>query len=215
MKLYLSSYRLGNDPKKLMELFSTNKKAAVIANAMDFLEKSERNKSVQQETDDLTKLGLTTEELDLRDYFDKSKDLNNKLNSYGLIWVRGGNTFILRRAMAQSGFDKLLSKKDKDQDFVYAGYSAGACVISPTLRGLELVDNPHRIPERYNSNVIWNGVGIINFFIAPHYRSNHPESAMVEKVVEYYAKKKIPFKTLRDGEAIVVARSNKFQLPSP
>lgn len=209
MKLYLSSYRIGDNPKKLMELFSANKKAAVIANAMDFLEKSERDKSVQQEIDDLTKLGLTAEELDLRDYFDKSKDLNSKLNTYGIIWVRGGNAFILRRAMAQSGFDKLLRKKNKNPDFVYAGYSAGACVISPNLYGAELVDNPHRIPARYKSNVIWDGVGIINFFIVPHYRSNHPESAAVEKVVEYFTKKRMPFKMLRDGE-VLVTKSNKF-----
>lgn len=189
MKLYLSSYRIGNNPKKLMELFSANKKAVVIANAMDFLEKSERDKSVKQEIDDLTKLGLNAEELDLRDYFDKSIDLSNKLNIYGLVWVRGGNTFILRRAMAQSGFDKLLKKKNKDPDFVYAGYSAGACVISPNLHRVELVDDPHRIPEGYKTNVIWNGVDIIDFFIVPHYRSNHPESNAVEKVVEYYTQK--------------------------
>lgn len=204
MKLYLSSDRIGNDKKKLMELFSANKKAAVIANAMDFLEKSERDKSVEQEIDDLTDLGLIAEELDLRDYFDKSKDLNSKLNTYGLVWVRGGNTFILRRAMAQSGFDKLLKKKNNDPDFVYAGYSAGICVLSPTLCGLELVDNPHRIPAKYKSRVIWDGVGIIDFFIVPHYRSNHPESAAVEKVVEYYSQKKMTFKTLHDGEVIVI-----------
>lgn len=209
MKLYLSSYRIGNDKKKFIKLFSANKKAAVIANAMDFLEKSERDESVKQEIDDLTKLGLAAEELDLRDYFDKSKDLNSKLNTYGLIWVRGGNTFILRRAMAQSGFDKLLKKKNDNPDFVYAGYSAGACVISPNLYGVELVDNPHRIPEKYNSNVIWDGVGVIDFFIVPHYRSNHPKSAAVEKVVEYFTQKKMPFKTLRDGEVIVI-KSNKL-----
>lgn len=209
MKLYLSSYRIGNDKKKFVKLFSANKKAAVIANAMDFLEKSERDKSVQQEIDDLTKLGLTAEELDLRDYFDKSKNLNSRLNTYGLVWVRGGNTFILRRAMAQSGFDKLLKKKNKDPNFVYAGYSAGACVLSSTLRGLELVDNPHRIPEKYSSSVIWDGVGVIDFFIVPHYRSIHPESDAVEKVVEYFTQKKMPFKTLCDGETIVVIKSNK------
>jgi len=210
MKLYLSSYRIGNDPKKLIKLFSVNKKAAVVVNAMDFLDKLERNKSVKQEIDDLTKLGLIAEELDLRDYFDKSKYLSGKLDTYGLVWIRGGNTFILRRAMAQSGFDKLLKKKNEDPDFVYAGYSAGACVMSPNLYGLELVDNPHRIPPRYKPNVIWNGLGIIDFSIAPHYRSNHPESAVVEKIVEYYTRKKMPFKTLSDGEVIVVAKSNKL-----
>lgn len=36
MKLYLSSYRLGNSPEKLIKLFGADKKVAVISNAMDF-----------------------------------------------------------------------------------------------------------------------------------------------------------------------------------
>lgn len=208
MKLYLSSYRLGNHPEKLIKLISGNKKIAVIANAMDFLDGFERDKYVKQEINDLAKLGLIAEDLDLRNYFNRQNKLKDKLDTYNAVWVGGGNVFILRRAMSQSGLNKLLKEKKHAPDFVYAGYSAGVCVLSPSLRGLELVDNPNRIPERYLPQIIWEGLDIIDFSFAPHYRSDHPESKAVDEEVEYFIKHKITFKTLRDGEVIIID-SNK------
>ena len=203
MKLYLSSYRLGNNPEKLVELLSDNKKIAVIANAMDFADDSQREEKVGESVMELKNLGLSPEEMDLRGYFGKQKELSKKLNNYDAVYVRGGNTFILRRAMLQSGFDKLIKEENKDPNFVYAGYSAGICILSPTLHGLELIDDPNIVPDGYNKEIIRDGLSIIDFSIAPHYKSDHPESRMVEKEVEYFIKHKIPFKTLHDGEVII------------
>jgi len=203
MKLYLSSYRLGNNPEKLIELFSDNKKVAVIANAMDFVDDFQREESTKQSIMELKNLGLSPEEIDLRDYFGKQNELSKKLNNYGGVYVRGGNTFILRRAMLQSGLDNLIKEKNKDANFVYTGYSAGICILSPTLHGLELVDDPNIVPQGYNQEIIWEGLSIVDFSIAPHYKSDHPESENVEKEVKYFIKHKMPFKTLHDGEVIV------------
>jgi dipeptidase E len=152
---------------------------------------------------ELKNLGLFSEEIDLRDYFGKQNELSKKLNNYGAVYIRGGNTFVLRRAISESGFDKWIKNKNKDQNFVYTGYSAGICILSPTLHGLELVDDPHIVPDGYNQEIIWDGLGIIDFSIAPHYKSDHPESGNVDKEVEYFIKHKMPFKTLLDGEIIV------------
>jgi dipeptidase E len=203
MKLYLSSYRLGDNPKKLIELFSDNKKVALIANAMDFADNAQKKEKVKHSMTELKKLGLLSEEIDLRAYFGKQKELSEKLNNFGAVYVRGGNAFILRKAMLQSGFDNLIKEKNKDPDFVYAGYSAGICVLFPTLHGLELVDNLNLVPQRYSQEIIWDGLSIIDYSIAPHYKSNHPESKIVDKVVEYFIEHKMPFKTLRDGEVII------------
>jgi dipeptidase E len=106
MKMYLSSFRLGDHPEQLVDLVGNNKRAAVIANSIDFGNDPERRKAgVQREIDDLTKLGFTPEEVDLRNYFGKPKELEKKLSEYGMLWVRGGNTFILRRAYKESGMD--------------------------------------------------------------------------------------------------------------
>lgn len=204
MKLYLSSFRLGESPKKLADLFSSNKKIAVIANSMDFVSEKDRKDSVQQEIKDLSFLDLSAEELDLRNYFGKDNELRKKLLTYGGVWVRGGNTFILRRAMHQSGFEKIIKEKVNDPNFVYSGYSAGICVLANTLRGLEIVDDPKKAPQGYNPDIIWDGIGIINFSIVPHFQSNHPESGLVNAVVEKYEKDGVFFKALRDGEVIII-----------
>jgi dipeptidase E len=44
----------------------------------------------------------------------------------------------------------------------------------------------------------------VQYAIAPHYKSDHPESAAIDKSVEYLIDNHIPFIALRDGETIVV-----------
>ncbi len=93
MKLYLSSYLLGNDPGILAAIVGDNKKAAVIANAADNSDVTGRQQYVQQQINALQELGFEPEELDLRDYFDNPKDLERALKKYGVLWVLGGNTW--------------------------------------------------------------------------------------------------------------------------
>lgn len=203
MKLYLSSFRLGNEPEQLVRLLAHNKKTAVIANAIDGATEQDRKLGVERELNDFHSLGLHAEEFDLRDYFGKSEELKNQLDQYGLLWIRGGNTFVLRRAMSESGLDLALKEKVSDPHFVYAGYSAAICVLAPTLKGLEFVDDPHLVPLGYQPAIIWEGLGFLTYSIAPHYRSDHPESAAVEKLVQYFIQQKMLFKALHDGEVII------------
>lgn len=204
MKLYLSSYRLGNNPHRLTELAGSNKKAALIANAMDFLtDQAGRKESAEREITDLKALGFQPEEVDLRQYFGKPEELEAKLSQYGLLWARGGNVFVLRKAFKESGMDEWLIKQRGNRELVYGGYSAGVCVLSPSLKGLEIVDNPNTNSEGYPSNTIWEGLGLINFAFAPHYMSNHPESEAVSRLVEYYLKNGIEYEAVKDGEAII------------
>jgi len=204
MKLYLSSLRVGNQPEKLVAMLGNNKNIAVIANAMDYLnDPTERKQRVEQSINEMTGIGLDAEEVDLRIFFGKNKDLASCLNEYGGVWVRGGNAFVLRRAMRQSGFDKFITEKVSDNNFVYGGYSAGVCVLTPDLHGTELVDDPSIVPDGYEKGIIWEGLKILDYYFAPHYRSDHPESELVEKQVEYYEKNKMPYKALHDGEVIV------------
>jgi dipeptidase E len=203
MKLYLSSYHLGDNPEEFAKLFLENKKVAVISNALDFIDESYRKESTDRQINALREIKLLPEELDLRNYFN-AENLEEKVNRYGGLWVKGGNTFILRRAMTQSGLDKIILQKNSNSDFVYGGYSAGICVLGPTLHGIDLVDNPNEVPKGYNPEIIWEGLGIIDYSIVPHYKSTHPESFKVDESLEYFIKNKIPNKTLRDGEVIII-----------
>src|SRR5438477_276961 len=79
VKFYLSSYRLGDNPHQLVDLLSENKKAAVIINATDDDTEEIRKEKLQREFDDLSGLGITPEEIDLRDFFGKKEALREKL----------------------------------------------------------------------------------------------------------------------------------------
>lgn len=205
MKFYLSSYKLGNEIDKLKELIPINKKTAFISNALDFSnDLDRRKKSEQSDIDELSAVGFYVELVDLRDYFDHQDELEKKLREFGVIWVRGGNVFVLREAMKRSGFDVVLKHLVQKDELLYGGYSAGVCVLAPTLRGIDLVDDSNVKPYGDDSETIFEGLNIIDYSIVPHYQSNHPESEKMEMVVDYMRKNEIPFKTLKDGEVIVI-----------
>jgi dipeptidase E len=188
----------------MLPLIGDNKRTAIIANAQDSKSADSRAERVQQEINSLTALGLQPEELDLRDYFGKTAELNEALKNFGYIWVRGGNVFLLRKAYKQSGFDSLILKLLREDKVAYGGFSAGVCVLAPSLKGIELVDPKDEVAEGYDKEVVWEGLGVLSYALAPHYRSDHPESEDIEKCVEYFKASSIPYKTLRDGEAIVI-----------
>ena len=70
MKLYLSSYHLSNDPEKLAKLFRDGDKISIIPNALDFSTDNTRlADSLNCEFDDLRRIGVEPELLDLKNYF--------------------------------------------------------------------------------------------------------------------------------------------------
>lgn len=205
MRLYLSSYRLGNYSKELVKLTGEKVKIAIIGNAGDgYGNIKERKESINRHKFDLSNIGLVPSEIDLRKYFGESDKLEIKLKEFDAVWVKGGNTFVLRRAMKLSGFDKIIKKMLKKDSIVYGGFSAGWCILSSSLHGLETVDDPNKIPKGYPKKIEWKGLNLINYSACPHYKSDHPESADVDKEVKFYKQNKIPYKVLRDGEVIVV-----------
>lgn len=206
MKLYLSSYRVGNDTAGLKKLVGkSGAKVAIIDNARDYSTDLERKAaSLQNEFDDMSQLGFVAEHVDLRNYFGKTKELVEKLSTFDLVWVGGGNSFLLRKAMEQSGFDQVIEALIKTNKLVYAGYSAAIAVIAPSLEGVELVDDPNVEAEQYDPGTIWEGYGLIDFYPIVHYDSDHPESKLVDIELEHVKSKGIKYKTLRDGDTIII-----------
>ncbi len=205
MRLYLSSYKFGNYTEELVKLRLDNKKVGVIMNAVDWSDDKERvAASLNDQIDVLKSLGFKPEQIDLRNYFNKKDELKKHLLNFGMVWVYGGNTFVLKRAYEQSGFDNLIKDMILKDEIIYSGFSAGVVILSKSLKGLEIVDDPSIVPQGYKLDFSWNGLGILDYHIAVHYKSDHPESSDIDKEIEYYEKNNIPYKTLRDGEVIVV-----------
>ena len=205
MRLFLSSYRFGNHLEKYAELLRGQKSVGIITNAQDIYPDPElRQEKVQETIAELGAIDLQGEELDLRNYFGKRDVLAEQLGKYDGLWVRGGNSFVLRKAMHYSGFDEVIKSLLASDAIVYGGYSAGACVMCKDMHGLDLCDEPAATPPGYTGEAIWEGLGILPYAIVPHYKSNHPESVLVDKTVEYMDKHGLSYKTLHDGEVIII-----------
>ncbi|MDR3691014.1 MAG: Type 1 glutamine amidotransferase-like domain-containing protein [Fimbriimonas sp.] len=204
MRLYLSSFTLGDRPDELLSLLRGKKRAAVIVNAADAGPEERRPTSVAREIGFMASLGLEATDVDLRHYFGRQDELGAVLAGFDLLWVRGGNCFVLRRALRMSGADEIIVDRLSRDTIVYAGYSAAMAVLVPHMRGMELVDDPKVVPSGYDPEILWQGLNLLPYTVAPHYRSDHPESPMIEDVVAYFIDNHLPFIALRDGEAIVI-----------
>lgn len=203
MKYYLSSYKLGNKADKLKAL-TPKGKIGYIPNALDFTGADPERKAKRTTNDInlLCELGLEVELLDLLDYFGKQDELKTKLDELGAIFIGGGNVFVLRQVMKLSGIDKIL-KDLQSTDFLYAGYSAAGCVLDKSLKGMNIVD-PLDTPYDGQKEIIWEGLGFVDFRFMPHWDSDHPESVDVEKEITYCKENNISYKAVRDGEVIIL-----------
>jgi dipeptidase E len=201
MRLFLSSYKAGDYPDKLVELFGKKAKVAVITNAKDDKNKKERKESVDEVIEFLSAIGFKAEEIDLRRYFKESSFSEKELQKYQAVWITGGNTFVLARAMVQSGARNVLGNMVRKNEIVYGGESAGAILATPTLTGVEFGDDPEIIPKAYDETVATEGLNLISYHIVPHYKSAWDGA---EDMVNELKKKKLTYNLLTDNQAIVI-----------
>lgn len=201
MRLYLSSYQLGAHAEQLAAMVGKGGRGWVIMNALDGMDESRRQRDIGHQILRLAEIGLVGADLDLRDH-----DRSTIAAAFGepdFVWVRGGNVFTLRAAMAQSGLDDLIVRHIRKDSLVYAGFSAGACVLAPSLSGLEPCD-PLDVCESTYGRVITGGLGILDRPLVPHLDSpSHPETDILAEVAESYRSAGQPYWALRDGQALV------------
>ena len=98
MKLYLSSYKLGNQTDELIKWVKEhNNDILVISNALDVFPDGERKMNgILEKSKELETLGFNPIHLDLRNYFNKPELLREEIQKFQAFYVLGGNTFVLR-----------------------------------------------------------------------------------------------------------------------
>ena len=204
MRLYLSSFRIGRCPGRLWDLTRGEGRAAVIANAMDGQPADQRREGVDREVAALSELGFRPEHLDLRDFFDRD-DVGVALEAYDLLWLRGGNVFMLRFALARSRADEAIVQLLTADSVCYGGYSAGPCVLGGSLVEFAEVDDPSVVTVAYGELAPERGLGILDWIFVPHVESpGHPETEACTRVAALYAATGEPMRTFRDGEVLVI-----------
>ena len=208
MNFYLSSYKVGNKADELKKWINQHgNKICLIPNSRDIYPESERKANgIKEDVNELTDLGFDVTVISLKDYFDNKEELVNKLKEFSAFYVIGGNTFALRQAMYLSGFDEYLKSIENSSDYLYAGYSAGICVLAKDLHGLDVCDDPNINP--YGIDTIWDGLGYFDYIFLPHYKSNHKETELIDASVVYCKQHNIKYKTLKDGDVIICQTEN-------
>ncbi|GAB2566957.1 Type 1 glutamine amidotransferase-like domain-containing protein [Nocardia heshunensis] len=203
MRLFLSSYRFGSHQQRLLELVGSPGGVAVIANACDAWPSAWQG-AVTSDLVPLRRAGFHPEVLDLREYVDRPAEVEQRLREFPMVWVRGGNTFVLRAQFARSGADLALTKLLAEDALVYAGYSAGACVMTPDLHGIESMDDPNEVRTACGVEPRWDGLGLVDRRIVPHLDSPTDPTGDARKLVREYTAEGIPHWALTDDHVVVV-----------
>lgn len=202
MLLYMSSQKFGNDTKILKDWINKhNNKIAIIPNALDTKGEEKIQKNLKEDIELLQKIGFRVSVIDLKNYFSKYNELKEELLKYDACCVMGGNVFVLRKAMELSGFDIFLSEKKDSDNYLYIGYSAGSCVLSSNLKQLDIVDEPISFYDELNVN--YKGLGLVDYVIIPHYKSNYHKVHLIDEAVKRCKNENVEFKTIQDGEVLI------------
>jgi len=92
-----------------------------------------------------------------------------RLEAADVLFFSGGNTSHLMRWLEESGLAELLPELLKTR--VYAGISAGSMVTNPSL-ALSSKDKKIYYEDRFDYKNE-KGMGLVDFFVRPHYNSSH------------------------------------------
>ena len=140
----------------------------------------------------MKKEGIDFEELDIEG---KTEDeLRELLKDKNAIYVEGGNTFYLLKAVRESGFDKVI-KELIEKGVPYVGSSAGSYIACPTI---EMATWKPKQKDRFGVED-FTALNLVPFLVTAHYTSEM-ESVLKEKI----SKAKYPTRILQDGQGILV-----------
>src|SRR5690349_32255 len=106
------------------------------------------------------------------------KEIEGILRDASLVYVPGGNTFLLNHRLHVSGVMAYLKKKVQS-GLPYMGHSAGSILCGPnilTSKDLNTVPTPH-----------FEGLNVVPFNISPHYpKAAYGQSVKDEWLAEYH-----------------------------
>ncbi|MCL2444877.1 peptidase E [Candidatus Saccharibacteria bacterium] len=205
MKLFLASQDYGKFDERFVEMCGENRRVLLVSNAKDYKSAEERAESVERKLGILREMGMEAEELDLRNYFGKVGEMADFVKKWkpGAVVLAGGNTFILRKALAYSGMDAVINREVRAGRMVCAGDSAGAIVVGPSLAYFEAADDPNVVPDKYRREVIWEGMGLTDVRVVPHVGDGR-FGELVGRIMEVFRQLGLEFVGLTDEEVLVV-----------
>ena len=123
----------------------------------------------------------------------------DKLLRATVLLITGGNVCALLRNLRRSGLDQAILDFTRKEQYVLAGYSAGAMILTPTVQFAAI--NPLSDENKDVGLTDFTALGLVDFEIFPHY--DETQRAFLE---EYRSVAACPVRTLRDDEYLLVER---------
>lgn len=105
----------------------------------------------------------------------KENELRETIRNCDVIFVIGGHTFELLRAIRESGFDGVV-QEFLDRGGLYVGASAGAYVMCPTT---VMATWKHQSVYKPLPEQDLTGLNVVPFLMTVHYESRHEEDVRI------------------------------------
>lgn len=176
MKLFLCSLGLNNkdELQKLVEKPLSQIRCGVIKNPMDLKDEEKRKFLYGLVDNSFQNFEINKKDIDLRLFIGRQNELQELINSLDMLWITGGNVFYLRELIKKVQLENILITAINN-GLIYGGDSAGALIICPTLKYLDVVDDTSQINE-----VIYEGLSVIDFIPLPHWNNDQFKPKLVE-----------------------------------
>ena len=126
-----------------------------------------------------------------------------KLRNSNILIISGGDPFQLLYNLRKSGLGTAITQFTKKREFIIAGYSAGAYVLTPTIEIATIFNENYPGGKKYKTQdkiKDFTGLGIVDFEIFAHYSEDHHKK-LLENYIENRCKN---VKTIADNEFLVV-----------
>lgn len=126
-----------------------------------------------------------------------------KIMKSNILVISGGDPFQLLINLRKSGLDNAITQFTKKKEFILAGYSAGAYILTPILENAKIFNENYPGGKKYKTQdklKDFTGLGIVDFEIIAHYS----ETQHREIFKNYIENNRRIVKTIADNEFLVI-----------
>ena len=127
----------------------------------------------------------------------KDEKIREKIHSADALYLGGGNAFYLLYSIIESGAFHII-KEEVSKGLVVGGSSAGAIVMSKSLKYFDIADDTGVVPKIY-----LEGLGLIEFVPLVHW-GNHFFADSLKKIEAELIKDGTASKRITDEEALII-----------
>lgn len=139
--------------------------------------------------------GMKVEELEISQA--DHQQIKATLAKNDIIFVAGGNTFFLLQELRRTGADQLIID-EVNQGKLYIGESAGAIVACPDIGYSSIMDDPAKATDLTD----YTGLGLVDFYVVPHYQSREFKASSEQMVQENQDQKELA--VINDNQVVWV-----------